>query len=134
MSNACDLDAIKARLNAITSGGTWEWHDVARGIPYEGGTTYMAGSKRALSPGNNGSLGLMQLYCVDQINEDEWDVKTILYIDEDIPETIRGTNYRQWRGFLKANNLADLEFIVRAKDDIAALIAEVERLRLLVAT
>lgn len=134
MSDACNLDAIKARLNATTGGGRWEWHDIAWGVPYESGTAYLADRKRALSPGNDGSLGLMQLYCVQEINEDEWELEAILYIDEDVPETIRGTNYRQWRGYLKAKNLADLEFIVRAKDDIAVLIAEVERLRLLVAT
>jgi hypothetical protein len=131
MSDTIDLEAVKARLAVITGGGPWEWHDVARGIPYEGGTTYLGDSKRPLRPGNDGSLGLMQLYCVRQVNEDEWHLEPILYIDEEIPETIRGTNYRQWRGFLKAPNLVDLEFIVRAPEDVAALIAEVERLRAL---
>jgi hypothetical protein len=129
MSDVCDLDAIKARLDATTGGGSWQWYDIARGIPYEGGTTYLAHHKRALNPGNDGTFGLMGLYRVQQLNEDEWDLERILYIDENVPETIRGTNYRQWRGYLKAKNLADLEFIVRAREDIAALIAEVERLR-----
>jgi len=56
-----DLAAIKARL-AATTPGQWEWHDVARPIPYEEGSTYMGSMEEALTPGNDGSLGVMGLY------------------------------------------------------------------------
>jgi len=99
---------------------------------------YMGDSKEALTPGNDGSLGLYGLYVSVPTREDEWRVHSLLYVDdeEEVPSDPANPDeidLSKWRGPLKVTNLADLDFIAHAKQDIAALIAEVEQLRLLVA-
>jgi hypothetical protein len=52
--------------------------------------------------------------------------------DENVPEDDGQPDaeyWSKWRGLIRVTNLVDLEFIARTKNDIAALIAEVERLR-----
>ncbi len=135
MSDALDLEPIKTRLAAATP-GEWEWDDVIRPIPYEEGTTYVGSSEEALAPGNDGSLGIAGLYKLITINQDTWTTEGLLTADEDEeipgdPDNPDDIDLRKWRGPIKVSNPADLTFIASAKDDIAALIAEVERLRIL---
>jgi hypothetical protein len=131
MSDTFDLEAIKARL-AATTPGDWLWDDIARTIPYEDGSTYMDGREDALS-GNDGSLGVMGLYVEHQIDENSWDGEPLLYADDenfpDDPNDPDKIDFAKWRGLIQVKNVADLTFITEAKNDIAALIIEVERLQ-----
>ena len=52
--------------------------------------------------------------------------------DEHIPDDPKKPgeiDWSKWRGLIQVENVGDLTFITEAKNDIAALIAEVERLR-----
>lgn len=133
MSDELDLEPIKARL-AATTPGDWEWNDVLRPVPYEGGSIWIGDNEEPVQGGNDGSLGLAGLFVAMPEDVDTWIDQGIIYVDEaeEIPADPNNPDeddLSKWRGSLKVNNLADLEFIAQAKNDIAALIAEVQRLR-----
>ena len=133
MSEQLDLAPIKARLAAATP-GAWKWRDLFRPVPYEGGSTFISGREEGLEPGNDGSLGLSGLFVGMPPDVDSWIFEPIIWVDQDeeIPVDPNDPNQddlSKWRGSLKVRNLADLDFIALSNSDIAALIAEVERLR-----
>jgi hypothetical protein len=130
MSDKLDLEPIKARL-AATTAGDWKWLDeFGRDIPYDNET--WPGEKE-IPTGNDGSLGVEGLYIEQVVDEDSSDFEPVLYADDDnIPDDPNDPNdvdWSKWRGLIRVTNTADLEFIAQAKPDIAALIAEIERLR-----
>ena len=70
--------------------------------------------------------------------EDTWPLEPILEIrdKDDAPIDLNapeGIDWSQWRGPIYAPNVAYLTFLRQAKTDIESLIAEIERLRRLVA-
>jgi hypothetical protein len=134
MSDTLDLGPIKARL-AATTPGQWIWADeLGREIPYDNETWVDRGGK-LIPTGNDGALGVSGLYIETPIDDDSSEFEAVFYADdENIPEDPNDPNdadWSQWRGLIQATNVADLEFIAAAKGDIEALIAEVERLRIL---
>src|SRR6266545_6729431 len=133
MNDALDLEPIKTRL-AATTPGKWQWWDEIRDVPYD--TEFWTSKEKRITTGNDGRLGVKALYIEHVVDEDRLEYDPILWIDdeEDVPKDPDDpdeVDWYRWRGHIHVSNVADLEFIVQAKNDIAALIAEVERLRAL---
>lgn len=130
MSHTLDLAAIKARLAAATL-GEWVWHDEVGTIPY--GNASWNNGDQLVPPDHDGSLGVTGLYRVVPIDEFSDEMHPLLIADaEDIPddpEKPGEIDWSKWRGLIQVENVGDLTFIAEAKNDVAALIAEVERLQ-----
>jgi hypothetical protein len=82
-------------------------------------------SGELITPGNDGSLGIVGLFVEVPADEDSYTLEPLLYVpDDEVLDALYDC-----RGDILVTNLADLEFIAQARADVAALIGEVERLR-----
>src|SRR5262249_1570580 len=100
-----------------------------REVSYDDATLIDDGKLR-VPTGNDGSLGVTGMYAEEVVSETETIGHPVLYADdEDIPDDPDDIDWNNWRGLIRAKNIADLDFIAQARPDIQALIAEIERLR-----
>ena len=113
-----DLKAIKERLAAATP-GPWVWWDTFGGIPSET---------------NDGSQGVEDLGRghPELADGESFPDEPLILQWRDMPMYAEDTPREIKYGGIAVSNIADLTFIASAPTDIAALIAEVERLQALV--